>query len=117
MTIVLKIALCGSFNAKITVPSRAFENQVFMCYINRAGKESCPALNKELKFCGLSLIGTKLQNCIDCKVAPDGTELARANKTDHKLLVGELKKDGYEECKKQNPYFRDRRPELYKLMN
>ena len=47
--------------ARTLVPARAYENQVFLAYANRCGREG------ELVYLGHS-----------CIVGPDGTELARA---------------------------------------
>jgi len=49
------------FGTRITVPSRAFENHLFVCYVNRSGAE-----------------GTAYYSGDSCIVGPDGKDLARA---------------------------------------
>ncbi len=51
--------------AQHVVPTRAFENQVFVAYVNRCGHEA------GLNYCGLSYI-----------VSPDGKDLVRAGTSD-----------------------------------
>ena len=60
------------FVARSLVPTRAYENQVFLAYANRCGREG------ELLYHGLS-----------CIVGPDGTDLARAG-TEEELLLADL---------------------------
>eukprot|EP01119_Soliformovum_irregulare_P002743 TRINITY_DN129_c0_g3_i1.p1 TRINITY_DN129_c0_g3~~TRINITY_DN129_c0_g3_i1.p1 ORF type:complete len:271 (-),score=42.32 TRINITY_DN129_c0_g3_i1:124-936(-) len=102
--LVVPTALANQFNAKVTVTSRAFENGVFLCYVNRVGTENCPDMNSDFTFCGLTTI-----------LAPNGTEIVRADSQTHGLLVGTLRRDDpvYLSAKRENPYFSDRRPELY----
>ena len=47
--------------SNILVPARAYENQLYVAYVNRCDVEA------ELRYCGLS-----------CAISPDGTALARA---------------------------------------
>ena len=79
-------------------------SEVFLCYVNRAGTEHCSDTNKDVVFCGHSTI-----------VGPDGVDLVRANATDHKLLVAELRKDDplHAKARVENTYLKDRRPNLY----
>ncbi len=77
------------------IPTRAFENQVFVAYANRCGEEN-----------GLRYIG---QSCV---AAPDGSVLAAAG-TDSTLIVADLDPLRYGASRDANTYFRDRRPELY----
>lgn len=105
--IIVPTALASDgFNARITIPSRAFENQVFVCYCNRVGAEHCPALDRTLTFCGLSTL-----------VAPSGQELTRADGASQSVLVATVEPSDpvYAECLETNTYFKDRRPELYSL--
>jgi 5-aminopentanamidase len=81
--------------ATTLVPSRAYENQVFVAYVNRCGREG------ELEYCGLS-----------CVVAPDGTDLARAG-AGEELLVADLDIALHRDTRAPNTYLQDRRPELY----
>ncbi len=77
------------------IPTRAFENQVFVAYANRCGEEN-----------GLRYIG---QSCV---AAPDGSVLAAAG-TDTALIVADIEPGRYGASRDANTYFRDRRPELY----
>lgn len=83
------------FVAKTMVPTRAFENQLFIAYANRVGVE------RDLVYLGES-----------CIIAPDGTELARAG-TDETLIVAEIDHFRLERARAAFNYARDRRPELY----
>lgn len=49
----------------IIFPARAYENQLFVVYVNRCGAEA------DLIYCGLS-----------CVVGPDGEDLVRAGRTE-----------------------------------
>lgn len=96
------------FIARTTLASRAYENHMFICCANRVGQErySTPDGNKlEFSFCGLSAV-----------VAPDGTDLVRADNSSQELIVTELCDDrtGYIQARTENPYMKDRRPELYR---
>ncbi|MCE5287964.1 MAG: carbon-nitrogen hydrolase family protein [Nocardiaceae bacterium] len=78
------------------VPTRAYESQLFVAYVNRVGTEG------ELTYCGLS-----------CAIAPDGTELARAGRGEELVVVdidpGELAKS-----RAINTHLDDRRRDLYR---
>jgi len=80
------------------VPVRAFENQVFLAYANRCGREG------DLEYCGES-----------CVIAPDGSELARARRAEE-LLVADIDPDGFTGSRADNPYLADRRPGLYRAL-
>ena len=77
------------------IPTRAFENQVFVAYANRCGAEN-----------GLHYIGSS------CVAAPDGSVLAAAGDA-QELIVADLDPLRYGASRDANTYFRDRRPELY----
>ncbi|MFO7708309.1 MAG: carbon-nitrogen hydrolase family protein [Desulfobacterales bacterium] len=81
--------------ARILVPARAFENQVFIAYAGMCGRED------GLGYCGLS-----------CIVAPDGRDLARAG-DDPALLLAEIDVSAISSGQKQNLYTADRHPALY----
>ncbi len=83
------------FVARSLVPSRAFENQVFLAYANRCGSE------RELDYYGLS-----------CIVGPDGVDLARAG-LGEELVITELDAERLARSRALNTYLRDRRPALY----
>lgn len=84
--------------AETLVPVRAFENQVYVAYANRCGREG------GLEYCGLS-----------CVIAPDGAELARARLAET-LLVADVDPAAYTASRDDNPYLSDRRPELYRAL-
>lgn len=77
------------------VPARAYENQIFVAYANRCGKEG------DLTYCGLS-----------CVVGPDGKDRLRAG-VDEGLLVTDIDLSDIDISRQINPYLTDLRPELY----
>lgn len=83
--------------ADMVVPTRAFENGVFLVYADLCGEEGSFA------YGGRSAI-----------IGPDGDELARAGARET-LLVAELDRTAYDDCRRQNPYLADRRPGLYRI--
>jgi predicted amidohydrolase len=83
------------FVAETVVPSRAFESQLYVAYVNRCGPEG------EFDFVGLS-----------CLAGPDGTDRARAGRG-AELLLGDVDPGLLSASRKANPYLRDRRPDLY----
>ncbi|WP_328539868.1 carbon-nitrogen hydrolase family protein [Streptomyces sp. NBC_00344] len=83
------------FVADSLVPVRAFENQMYIAYVNRTGQEG------EFDFVGLS-----------CLAGPDGAVRARAGRGDE-LIVGEADPGLLRASRGSNPYLRDRRPGLY----
>jgi predicted amidohydrolase len=86
------------FIPRSLVPSRAYENQVFLAYANRCGRED------ELVYYGLS-----------CIVGPDGADLARAGMGEQ-LIVADLEPDLLTASRRLNTYLHDRRPELYRTL-
>ena len=81
--------------AQLVVPTRAYENQVFVAYANRCGHEA------NLNYCGLS-----------CIVSPDGKDLVRAG-TIEGLFVAEINAADIMASREQNPYLTDLRADLY----
>ncbi|MFG3499111.1 carbon-nitrogen hydrolase family protein [Streptomyces sp. NPDC047928] len=81
--------------AEAVVPVRAFENQLYVAYANRAGLEG------EFEFVGLSALA-----------GPDGTARARAGRGGE-LIVADADPDLLRVSREANPYLRDRRPGLY----
>ena len=81
--------------SQLLVPARAYENQIFVAYANRCGKED------ELIYCGLS-----------CIVGPDGKDRLRAG-VDEELLVTEIDISDIDVSRQVNPYLIDLRPDLY----
>lgn len=76
--------------ARCMIPTRAFENGVFLAYANSAGSEN------GLDFLGQSLIA-----------APDGQELARAGAT-AEILFGDLQMDRVAAARSRLPYLSER---------
>jgi predicted amidohydrolase len=83
------------FIAQALVPTRAYENQVFLAYANRCGQEGT------LTYLGAS-----------CIAGPDGSELARAG-TGEELILADLDPAALMASRRLNTYLADRRPELY----
>ncbi|MEV8534105.1 carbon-nitrogen hydrolase family protein [Streptomyces sp. NPDC051211] len=83
------------FVAEQLVPVRAFENQMYIAYVNRTGPEG------EFEFVGLS-----------CLASPDGTTRTRAGRGEE-MVFGEADPDLLKASRETNPYLRDRRPGLY----
>lgn len=83
--------------ADMVVPTRAFENGIFLVYADLCGEEGT------FSYSGRSAI-----------IGPDGDELARAG-TRETLLVAEMDTAAYDDCRRQNPYLADRRTGLYRL--
>ncbi|MFD3804052.1 carbon-nitrogen hydrolase family protein [Streptomyces sp. NPDC058611] len=83
------------FVAEQLVPVRAFENQMYIAYVNRTGPEG------EFEFVGLS-----------CLASPDGVTRTRAGRGEE-LVFGEADPELLSASRRTNPYLRDRRPGLY----
>ncbi|MDX3855431.1 carbon-nitrogen hydrolase family protein [Streptomyces sp. AK02-01A] len=83
------------FVAESLVPVRAFENQMYVAYVNRTGQEGA------FEFVGLS-----------CLAGPDGAARARAGRGEE-LVLGEADPGLLSASREANPYLRDRRPGLY----
>lgn len=83
------------FVAESVVPVRAFENQMYVAYVNRVGKEG------EFEFVGLSTLA-----------GPDGVARTRAGR-DEQLVFAEADPAFLAASREANPYLRDRRPGLY----
>jgi len=80
------------FIARKMIPVRAFENQIFVAYVNHCG------VDEEFSYAGLSTIA-----------APDGSLLAAAEEQGEALLIADLEPSRYEESAEQNSYLRDLR--------
>lgn len=83
--------------AEMVVPTRAYENQLYIAYTNYCGNEG------DLTYEGRS-----------CIVGPDGKDITRADSDTSTLLTATLRKSAIENARAALPYHRDRRPELYK---
>lgn len=77
------------------VPTRAYESQLFVTYVNRCGTEA------SLTYCGLT-----------CAVAPSGTDLARAG-AHEQLLTVDLDPSELLRSRAVNTHLADRRTDLY----
>ena len=95
--VIVPTALMRPFDvvARIVVPARAYENQLFIAYVDRCGREG------PFDYCGLS-----------CVVGPDGSDLARAGRGEE-LIFADLDRSALEQSRKINTHLNDRRPELY----
>lgn len=82
----------AEFIARSMIPVRAFENQVFVAYVNHCGADD------RFAYAGLSTIA-----------APDGTLLAAADETLESLLVTDLQPEAFAASAEANPYLRDLR--------
>lgn len=86
-----------AFVAETLIPVRAWENQVYVAYVNRSGEEG------DLRYVGRSSIA-----------APSGTVLdALGPSTPTGLVVATVDTDVVAQAQRDNPYLADLRPELY----
>ncbi|WP_406166509.1 carbon-nitrogen hydrolase family protein [Streptomyces sp. NBC_00996] len=83
------------FVAESVVPVRAFENQMYVAYVNRTGPEG------EFEFVGLSTLA-----------GPDGVARARAGRGEE-LVFADADPGFLAASREANPYLKDRRPGLY----
>jgi 5-aminopentanamidase len=83
------------FVAESMIPVRAFENQMYVAYVNRVGREG------EFEFIGLSTLA-----------GPDGVARARAGRGDE-LVFADADPAVLAASRETNPYLKDRRPGLY----
>ncbi|MCH0564745.1 MULTISPECIES: carbon-nitrogen hydrolase family protein [unclassified Streptomyces] len=83
------------FVAESLVPVRAFENQMYIAYVNRVGPEGT------FEFVGLSTLA-----------GPDGTARTRAGRSEE-LVLADVDPVFLTASREANPYLQDRRPGLY----
>ncbi|MFI6351126.1 carbon-nitrogen hydrolase family protein [Streptomyces sp. NPDC050743] len=83
------------FVAESLVPVRAWENQMYVAYVNRVGQEG------EFEFVGLSVLA-----------GPDGVARTRAGRAEQ-LVVADADPAFLAASREANPYLQDRRPGLY----
>ena len=83
------------FVAEAMVPVRAWENQMYVAYVNRVGHEG------EFEFFGLSALA-----------GPDGIARTRAGRGEE-LVVADVDPAFLAASREANPYLKDRRPGLY----
>ncbi|WP_129661176.1 carbon-nitrogen hydrolase family protein [Rothia uropygialis] len=84
-----------AFIAERTIPSRAWESQIYVAYANHVGAEG------DLTYVGRSSV-----------TAPDGEILTMAGE-EPELLFAELDPKRVRASREENPYLNDRRPDLY----
>lgn len=80
----------GDFIANQMIPVRAFENQVFVAYINHSGSDELFA------YAGLSRIA-----------APDGKLLAEAPAEGEALIIADINPAAYAQSRAENTYLAD----------
>ncbi|MFI2201365.1 carbon-nitrogen hydrolase family protein [Streptomyces sp. NPDC020192] len=83
------------FVAESMIPVRAFENQMYVAYVNRVGQEG------DFEFVGLSVLA-----------GPDGIARTRAGRAEQ-LVVADADPAFLAASREANPYLKDRRPGLY----
>ncbi|MFF9185305.1 carbon-nitrogen hydrolase family protein [Streptomyces misionensis] len=83
------------FVAESMIPVRAFENQMYVAYVNRVGVEG------EFEFVGLSVLA-----------GPDGVARTRAGRAEQ-LVCADADPAFLAASRAANPYLTDRRPGLY----
>ncbi|GGJ00023.1 carbon-nitrogen hydrolase family protein [Streptomyces brasiliensis] len=83
------------FVAESLVPVRAWENQMYVAYVNRVGAEG------EFDFVGLSVLA-----------GPDGIARTRAGRAED-LVLADVDPAFLAASREANPYLKDRRPGLY----
>ncbi|WP_156465051.1 carbon-nitrogen hydrolase family protein [Mesorhizobium sp. Root552] len=82
----------ADFIARRMIPVRAFENQLFVAYVNHCGADD------RFAYAGLSGVA-----------APDGTLLAAAGNVVEELLIADLDPSAFRQAAEQNPYLADLR--------
>ncbi|ANS63863.1 hydrolase [Streptomyces lincolnensis] len=83
------------FVAESMIPVRAFENQMYVAYVNRVGREG------EFEFVGLTTLA-----------GPDGIARGRAGRG-AELVLADVDPVLLAASREANPYLKDRRPGLY----
>ena len=86
-----------AFVAETLIPVRAWENQVYVAYVNRSGAEG------ELRYVGRSSIAAPSGEVLDAVPAGRSTG----------LVVATVDTDLVAQGQRSNPYLDDLRPELY----
>ncbi|WP_371581686.1 carbon-nitrogen hydrolase family protein [Streptomyces sp. NBC_01314] len=86
------------FVAESMIPVRAFENQMYVAYVNRAGREG------EFEFVGLSTLA-----------GPDGVARTRAGR-ENDFVLADVDPVFLAASRETNPYLQDRRPGLYESL-
>ena len=84
------------------IPTRALENHLFVAYSNFPHEQNLHNNPHHLAFCGQSAL-----------VGPNGEDLERCNHNETRLLVHAIRFGDFHGDLARNPYWHDRRPELY----
>ncbi|APG85480.1 5-aminopentanamidase / Omega amidase [Sinorhizobium americanum CCGM7] len=82
----------GTFITDHMIQTRAFENQVFVAYVNHCGSDAM------FSFAGLS-----------CIASPDGQVMAKANSADETLIFAEIDPQAFAISRAENTYLKDLR--------
>ncbi len=80
----------GTFITDHMIQTRAFENQVFVAYVNHCGSDTM------FSFAGLS-----------CIASPDGQVMAKANSADETLIFAEIDPQAFAISRAENTYLKD----------
>ncbi|WOS61894.1 carbon-nitrogen hydrolase family protein [Sinorhizobium fredii] len=82
----------GTFITDHMIQTRAFENQVFVAYVNHCGSDEM------FSFAGLS-----------CVASPDGQVMAKANSVDETLIFADIDPAAFAISRGENTYLKDLR--------
>lgn len=82
----------------------AAQHQVFVVAANKAGDETLPGEPGHITFYGKS-----------CIIGPDGDIIAALEREEDALITADIRPDYVAEVRERLNYYRDRRPDLYKL--
>lgn len=88
----LQVGAYAEFIARKMIPVRAFENQIFLAYVNYCGADG------KFSYAGLSSIA-----------APDGSLLAAADAYGESLMIADIDPQRYEKSAAENSYLKDLR--------
>lgn len=83
------------FVNKHLIATRAWENQLYVAYVNQTGRE------EHLEYVGLSLVA-----------GPDGQVIAQASETQEQLLYAEIDPSQVIQAQRDNPYLTDLRTDI-----
>jgi 5-aminopentanamidase len=123
--VLVPTALVNAFNARVTVPSRAFENNVIVCYANEVGGDPCLA---DVVYCGQSVIalpdgreGCRLPAVAPPAVLPSDGVVGEGgdgcgNACNSQLGFAIVDLDSFDEARRRNNYLEARRPECYRTV-
>jgi 5-aminopentanamidase len=115
-------ALVNAFNARVTVPSRAFENNFVVCYANEIGQD--PVL-EDVTYCGLSVValtdGTEgcrssafSDICAASPAAHGAAQLPLLRQRKFDYCVIDIVDPAFANARTRNNYLEARRPNCYR---